>query len=99
MTVTDPLLKLPERELFEALSRLCAGRSAAEVANAAANLIVNCIRQTQPTRGHAEMAFDSVFGRTKAVLMEHYDSRGRKKGIFPFDQVVVMPRFEGDDRW
>jgi hypothetical protein len=99
MNPKDPLLKLPERELFEAVSRVCAGHSAVDVANVGANLIINSIRQIQPTRGHAEMAFDSVFGRAKTVLMDHYDAGGRKKGIFPFDQVVTMPRFDGDDRF
>jgi hypothetical protein len=98
---SDPLLKLPEKELFEALSRLCHGHSAGEVACAALNLVVNSIRQAQPTLKHASVALDEVVARTRGVLASHYDANGRKKGIFPYDQVLSATRFDDKDafRW
>ncbi len=61
---------------------------------ATVNILVNAIRQSQPTRGQAEARFDELFGRTKQVLLDHYDALGRKRGIFPYDQVVEMPHVD-----
>jgi hypothetical protein len=41
----------------------------------------------------AEMTFDEVYGRSKQLLKNHYDAEGRKKGIFPYDQVIRPDRF------
>lgn len=81
-----------------AFSALCDGHPSEDVANAAANLIVNVVRQGCPQRAGAERAFDKLFGRAKALLMDHYDAAGRKKGIFPFDQVVNMRTFGPNGR-
>jgi predicted outer membrane lipoprotein len=58
------------------------------VNGAAANIIINAMRQEHPTRAAAERAFDDLFGRMKALLLDHYDASGRKKGVFPYTQVV-----------
>lgn len=97
MSSKDPLvLATPnrQRELFDRFSRDADGYSAEDVLGAAANLLVNAVRQTQPTRGQAEARFDELFGRTKQVLMDHYDMLGRKRGVFPYDQVVEVPKFD-----
>jgi hypothetical protein len=96
----DPLRRVNDnqRELFRRLSQACEGFSLAEVDGAAANLIVNAIRQLHPTRDGAEKAFNELFGKTKQMLMDHYDITGRKKGVFPFDQVVSVPHFDFRDK-
>lgn len=85
-TAPDPTL-----DLFRALARVAAGRPYDAVINAACNLLINAVRQSSPDWRRAEAAFDEAFGRSKQLLKEHYDAGGRKKGIFPFDQVVVAP--------
>lgn len=90
----DPLtLATPDRqrELFTRMSAVADGFGADDVVGAAVNLLVNAIRQSQPTRRQAEVRFDELFGRTKQILVDHYDALGRKRGVFPYDQVVEMP--------
>jgi len=90
----DPLLKTgpdPQRELFRRFGRAADGFPREIVVGAAANLVVNALRQAHPTREAASRAYDEHAARVKAVLMEHYDGAGRKRGIFPYDQVIVMP--------
>src|SRR5947207_1230289 len=92
----DPLLKSGpdyQRLLFDRLSKAADGFQGDEVINAAANIIINVLRQTHTTRDAAEKRFDELFGRTKTILLDHYDQLGRKRGIFPFDQTIVVPRF------
>lgn len=96
MTIKDPmLLATPDngRELFKRLAQVCNGFSQDDVVTAAANLLINAIRQQHPTRGKAEAAFNELFGRSKQVLVDHYDMGGRKKGIFPYDQVITPAFF------
>lgn len=78
------------RELFTRLSSTCDGFPVDVILTASINLLLNAIRQSHPTREAAERSFDELFGKSKAVLMDHYDSFGRKKGIFPYDQVINM---------
>jgi hypothetical protein len=90
----DPLvLATPnrQRELFDRMSKTADGYSAEDVIGAAANMLINAIRQSQPTRRQAEVRFDELFGRSKQVLVDHYDTLGRKRGVFPYDQVIEMP--------
>lgn len=90
----DPLyIATPNRqkELFDLMSKTAHGFTAEDVIGAAANLLINAIRQTQPTRRQAEVRFDELFGRSKQVLVDHYDTLGRKRGIFPYDQVINVP--------
>lgn len=91
MTLKDPMLiQTPPhgRELFQRLAKECGGVPADIVITAAANIFVNAIRQAYPSREAAEKAFDELLGKTKGILMSHYDSFGRVKGVFPYDQVI-----------
>lgn len=93
----DPLtLATPnnQRELFQRLSKAADGFSAEDVIGAAANMLINAIRQSQPSRAQAEARFDELFGRSKAVLVDHYDTLGRKRGIFPYDQVIAAAKID-----
>ena len=93
----DPLHKAgPEagRQLYKELSGVCHGFGGDAVIDAAINLIITVIRQAHPTWSSAEKSFDEKYGRAKTVLKDHYDSNGKRKNIFPFDQVIVMPRFK-----
>lgn len=96
MNTKDPLLlATPDytRELFNRFSKAADGFSAEDAIGAAANVLINAIRQSQPTRAQAEKRFDELFGRSKQVLVNHYDTIGRKRGIFPYDQVIEMDVF------
>lgn len=90
----DPLHKsasLVGLDLFREMGRIASGKPADEVISAACNLLINALRQAHPDWMRAEKSFDEAFGRTKQLLKDHYDNNGRKKGIFPFDQVVSAP--------
>ncbi len=84
-------------ELFRALGKIVAGKPTEAVLNAASNLLINAIRQSAGNWHAAEIAFDEVFGRSKQVLKNHYDALGRKRGIFPFDQVIRPELFMDDE--
>ena len=91
----DPLLlsqdQMAHRELFKRFCASADGLPINAIIDAAANLIINSMRQSHGTRVNAEKAFDELFGRMKALLFEHYNGDGRKKGVFPFDQSIEMP--------
>lgn len=92
----DPLIQAtPDapRELFARFSVAANGFPTDAAIGAAANMIINAIRQQCATRQDAERAMDELFGRTKSVLVDHYDMLGRKRGIFPYDQVISVPHF------
>lgn len=62
---------------------------------AAANLLVNAIRQAYPTREKAAAAYDELVSKVKGQLIDqHYDATGRKKGLFPYNQVIEVPHFD-----
>ncbi len=86
----DPLLDagFSQRELLERFARAADGFPIDVVGGAAANILINGIRQSHATRQDAEKAFDVLFGFLKQLLVDHYDSTGRKKGIFPYDQTL-----------
>lgn len=90
MTKDPMLLATPDnaKELFIRLSQAANGFSTDDVIGASVNMLINGIRQGQPTRAKAEAAIDEIFGKTKAILLAHYDQLGRKRGIFPFDQEI-----------
>ncbi len=81
-------------ELFNRYSHMANGFPANDVINASMNIIINALRQSCTTKGRAEVAFDELFGQAKQLLMNHYDSLGRKKGIFPYDQSITVPHFD-----
>jgi hypothetical protein len=94
MNPKDPLLKTgPERQLdlFKDFSKSAHGYSAEDVIGAAGNVLVTALRQTHATREKAAERFDEVFGKLKTILMGHYTSAGRLKGVFPYDQVISAP--------
>lgn len=98
----DPLIKSgPDQqyELFRRFSTAAAGFSTAEVIGAATNLVINALRQAHATRDPAEHAYDEHAARAKGLLLNHYDTAGRKKGIFPYDQEIVMPHLVAKDRF
>lgn len=78
------------RELFSRYSKASDGFPVELIITASVNLLLNAIRQSHSTRETAERTFDELFGKSKATLMNHYDGFGRKKGIFPYDQVINM---------
>lgn len=97
----DPFIGLPEQEraLFDAFRQASAGKNVDAVIGAAINLLINVLRQMEPTRKEAEARYDMLFGRGKSLLLDrHYDSvTGKRKTIFPFTQVVQMPLHRADD--
>ena len=92
MTKDPMILATPPtgRELFKRFSATCDGFPNDMIITATVNLLLNAIRQAYPSREAAERAFDELLGKSKGVLMSHYDSFGRKKGIFPYDQVIMF---------
>lgn len=97
----DPFIGLPEQEraLFDAFKNAAAGKNVDAVIGASINLLVNVLRQMEPTRKEAEARWDMLFGRGKTLLLDrHYDSvTGKRKTIFPFTQSVKMPLHWEDD--
>lgn len=77
--------------LFEKLSRASDGFSAEQVIDAGLNIVVNALRQTYATRDGAELVWDEFATRAKSNLMDCYDSTGRKKGIYPYHQIIRVP--------
>jgi hypothetical protein len=100
--MNDPLLGLPEQErlLFNAFKQASAGKNVDAVLGAALNIVINTIRQIEPTRAEAEARYDALFGRAKTLLIDrNYNAvTGRRRTIFPFDQRVTMPLHWEDDQ-
>lgn len=91
MNSKDPLNGAPQRQLFEALSRVATGFSTDQVIEASAVLLINVLRQSCPTRQGAERKFDEISAKAKQVLLsEHYDALGRRRNVFPFNQTVEV---------
>lgn len=78
-------------ELMKKMGQVAHGFSAQDVINAAANLVINALRQSHSNRQSAEQAWDETMARAKGQLMDCYDASGRKKGIYPYHQTIVMP--------
>jgi hypothetical protein len=96
----DPLTDTaPEagRVLFDRVNAASKEFPHEAVVNAAGNLLLNVIRQRNPTRGQAECDFNEMFGRLKAILMAHYDGpTGNRRSVFPFRQVIEPPYLSRD---
>jgi len=102
MNTKDPMLAATTdngRELFTRMSAVATGFPREHVVAAATNLLINAIRQDKATRQEAEIAFNELFGRSKQVLLDHYDIGGRKKGIFPYDQVIRPDFFQSKNKF
>lgn len=89
--MSDPLLQNTDnaRELFKSFSNISHGFNTLDVINAALNIVVNAVRQAQPTRKEAAETWDELTTRSKGLLMEGYDSTGRRKGIYPYTQTLI----------
>ena len=101
MIPTDPFQGLPEQErrLFDAFKQLAAGKNVDAVVGASINMLINVLRQMEPTRREAEARWDMLMGRGKTLLIDnHYDSvTGKRRNIFPHTQVITMPLHHVDD--
>jgi hypothetical protein len=84
------------RELFEKITQVANGFSYDDVINAATNLIVNAVRQSNDTSRKAEATFEEIMGKTKLMLIEqHYDAAtGKRKSVFAHHQVIQAPFVE-----
>jgi hypothetical protein len=92
----DPLIQNPDaaRELFKQLAQVARGFPAKDVQIAAINLLVNAVRTEADSRQKAELAWDELIAKSKEHLMNCYDSTGRKKGIFPYNQHIHVPHIK-----
>lgn len=91
----DPLLKLTPKsaqELLRKISSQCDQYSLPTIIDACMSMVIAVVRQNKSTRDEAEKAMQEIYGNTMKALMEHYDSVGRKKGIFPYSQTIVIPK-------
>jgi len=93
---SDPLVQRPnaERELFVQLSKVCRGFPFDAVQGAAANILLNVLRQKHASRRQAEAAFDELFGKLKSILVAHYDGAGKRRSVFPHHQVIEVPHID-----
>lgn len=90
----DPLFKTgPERqaELLRQVGAAMHGYPIEDVISVAANLLVNALRKSYDKRDKAAPRFDEIAAKTKEILMNQYDSTGRLKGVYPYDQVIQAP--------
>lgn len=79
------------KELFNRFSKAADGFPTDAAVVAAGNILLNALRQTNATRAEAEKAFNELFGRLKQTLLDHYDSTGKRRPIFPFHQTIEVP--------
>ncbi len=91
----DPFQKISEQQqlLFKRFTGVAHGFANAEVAGAALNILVNSIRQNAHSRVKAQQAMDQYVEQARNMLAEHYNGHGRKKGIFPYHQVIAVPHW------
>lgn len=98
----DPLRQAgpsQQQELFRRFTAAANGFSMEDVIGAAMNLLVNAVRQSNPTWSRAAERYDDWMGRFKTVLHNHYDSvTGRRRNIFPFSQTVQIDHFDARDK-
>lgn len=92
----DPLHKTSDaqRELFNRLTASASGFTTEQVLGAAANLIVNAVRQAHATQKPALDSLDEIFSHVRTLLAGHYDTMGKRRNIFPFHQHVEMPMLD-----
>jgi hypothetical protein len=78
--------------LFDRLNKQCKDFPLEAVVNGSSNVLLNVIRQRNATRDAAEKDFNEMFGRLKAILMEHYNGPdGKRRSVFPFHQTISPP--------
>ncbi len=92
---SDPLHDAePEanKVLLEKFGQVANGFPMEAVIHAAADVILNAIRQTHAKRSKAEATFNEIMSRTREVLLsQHYDALGNRRNIFPYDQKLELP--------
>lgn len=88
-----------EKELFKRYAQLSDGFPNEAVLGAALNIIINGVRQGHSSWMGAERQFDEIFGRTKTILRDHYDANGKRRNLFPFDQVIQVPLVKNINRF
>ena len=90
----DPLLRSSseyQKILFKKFSEAANGFQVEDAIGAALNVLINALRQTYDSRQKAEIRCNELLGKTKQVLLDHYDGTGRRKqGVFPFDQTLQV---------
>ena len=97
----DPLRKTEQnnQELFKRFGKECNGFTLDAVIDAAANTLLNAIRQANQTRSGAEARYDQLAAHLKGILMDHYDPvTGKRRNIFPFTQHLHVPFIRDRDR-
>ena len=98
----DPLRKagpMQQQELFRRFTAAANGFSMEDVIGACMNLLVNAVRQSNPTWPQASARYDEWMGRFKSVLSNHFDTvTGKRRSIFPFNQTVQMDHFDAGDK-
>lgn len=77
----------PARTLFHAFAQSADGYQRDDVVVAAANLLLNAMRQSHKTRGAAFEELDAVLANIKRELGQHYDDAGNRKV-----QNVILPK-------
>lgn len=81
-----------ERELFRRMSDACDGYTLELAVGAAANVLVNAIRQQHAQRRGAQEALEQLVARMRTLLLEqHYDGLGNRRNVFPFHQTIEVP--------
>lgn len=86
------------KQLFQKFGAVANGFRYDDVIDAAANLIVNSLRQKYDSRANAMSAYSLLMNKVGDLLSSHYDkSTGRRKNIFPFTQHISADHFKDKD--
>lgn len=96
----DPLTAGPRsaQELFKRYSRETNGFPHDAAIGAAANIILNSVRQSYKNRKDADDAIRHLLEKMRSTLGDHYTSLGERRSIFPFHQVIEMPIIRFDKK-
>lgn len=101
----DPLHKTNselEKEIFMKFGELANGFPTQSIVNAAMNIVITAIRQSESGRRRAEKCYDEISGRFKNILLEkHYDELGNRRNVYPYDQVLKAEEllFRNKQKW
>lgn len=93
----DPLLKeglqpTDAQRLFRLFDDAADGYSGDAALQAALNVVMKVLRETNDTRMFAERRWDELMGRAKHFFLErHYHNDGKRKNDFPFTQKIEVP--------
>lgn len=93
LTSTDPLRRGPEaaKELLRRFGGDADGFGADDVIDAAMNVLINAVRQTQGQSPQAHQRVDQIAARMHEIVDLHYDrATQRRRSVFAFDQTVQM---------